>query len=404
MGNAYYSCPHIEGGLVFALGDLLLCCITNHGRGCPKACDFTGGELPVERILAFRDEVRAQNQLEKRYPLCAGCGYLVKKEWEEQPYLVNCITIAHYTKCNLRCSYCYIIKEGYDKNPYEPFDLYPTLESMIEKKQLSPDAHVYWGGGEPTIYKDFERTFDLLLNYGVLQEVASDGIVLSKSLKKALSMGKARLICSVDSGTAETYKRIKGRDRFHKVWHNLGEYMKAAEGSIGAKIIVTEENCHEVIPFLDQAQKAGIRDVVYDINFYDLEQSERIFDAIALLIYECEINRGLNVFQGGSVISFGEDFRARINRSLNNLVNWEEFFDKQKEIERLQRATHRLHQGLDKVNLRLSIREEALENLEQSRTVRFTRELNKYPFLRNVALIGYSGLTNVYRFFKPKSS
>ena len=163
MPKEYFSCAYIEGGLVFALGHLLLCCITHHGRGCPKVCDYTGGKLPIERILSFREEVRTQNQQEGRYPLCEGCGYLKRQEWEKGKYPFHTIQIAHYTKCNLQCSYCYVTREGWDGQPYEPYDLYPMIESMIREKQIDPDSLVFWGGGEPTMYRDFEKTFDLLL-------------------------------------------------------------------------------------------------------------------------------------------------------------------------------------------------------------------------------------------------
>ncbi len=396
MDREYVSCPYIEGGLVFALGDLLLCCITNHGKGCPKACDFTGGSLPVEKIVSFREQVRKQNQQESRYPLCEGCGYLVRKEWEEASHLFNTITIAHFTRCNLRCKYCYATREGYHQQPYPSYDLYPVLESMLKEDHVSPDAYVFWGGGEPTICKNFEKTFDLLLDHGALQEIASDGIVLSKKLKAALQNGRARLICGVDAGTAETYKQVKGRDFFDRVWQNLAEYSKGAEGSVAAKFICMKENCHDVIPFLDRVQEAGVRNVHYDVNFYELEQPDEVVDAIGTMIYECSIKRGLHIFEGGSVVSFGDELRERINHRLNEMVNWEGFLEKQRETERLQLASERLQQSLNELQVQLKIREEALENLENSRTVRFTRELNKHPLFRKAALIGYALLVKAY--------
>ena len=400
MGKELFSCEHIEGGLVFALGDLLLCCITHHGRGCPKVCDFNGGKLPLDKILAFREDVRTQNQSDDRYPLCKGCGFLMKKEWEELAYPFNRLTLAHFTKCNLRCNYCYVIKDGYDKNPYDPYDLCPTLESMIQENRLSPDTEVYWGGGEPTVYKEFEKISGLLLDYGAYQQVASDGLVVSEKLKEALQKGRASLNCSVDAGTAQTYKQIKGRDHFDRVWRNLETYARAAEGSVAAKIILMKENCNEVIPFLEKVQNAGIHDVVYDINFYDPKPSGEIVHAAARLIYECSIKRGLYIKTGWNAISFGEEFSKRVEKSLNDLVVWEEFLEKQKKVEHLQQSLYTAQQSLEQVHVQLRIREEALDHLQQSRAVRFTRELNKHPLLRSVALAGYSFLSKFRRFLK----
>ena len=334
MDREYLSCPWIESRLVFAVEKLLLCCVTNHGKGCPQVCDFQGGELPVDRILAFREEVKAANRQDGCYSLCEGCGWLERRAWEPQKHPFNHLTIAHFTECNLQCKYCYVTQGGFHRNPARPYDIYPILEALIRRRLLSPRAYVFWGGGEPTLFEDFNRSFELLMNYGAEQAVSTNATVVSKTLKEGLKRRKISLVCSVDAGTAETYRKIKNRDYFDRVWRNLREYAGTG-GRVDAKIIVMEENRHEIEPFLDLAAGAGIRNVVYDVNFHVQEHSPEIVDAIARLHYEGALKRGLGIIEGGSgVPAFGEELRGRIRRRLDEMVNWDDVLGQQQRVKR----------------------------------------------------------------------
>src|SRR4051794_7222530 len=74
----YPSCDWLEGGLAFNRRGLHACLIVHHGRGFPHLCDYNGGEIPVERVLAARDEIIRQNQGEG-HPACKGCAHLVTR-------------------------------------------------------------------------------------------------------------------------------------------------------------------------------------------------------------------------------------------------------------------------------------------------------------------------------------
>jgi|YNPNPStandDraft_1061719.scaffolds.fasta_scaffold24187_2 MoaA/NifB/PqqE/SkfB family radical SAM enzyme len=368
--HPYVSCPWIEYRLVFAVEKLLLCCVTNHGKGCPKVCDFTGGPLPLAEILSFRDEVRRANQTQGRYPLCDGCGWLERRVWEKRAHPFDHITIAHFTTCNLECSYCYVTRGGFHERPARPYDIYPILESMISRGLLAPKVFVFWGGGEPTLFHDFDRSFKLLMEYGAEQAVSTNATIVSPRLKEGLAKRKITLVCSVDAATPETYRRIKKRDCFDRVWRNLAEYV-ATGGRVDAKMIVMRENHHEVVPFLEKAQSVGIRTIVYDVDFHEPDQPDEIVEAIARLYYEGLLKRGLTIVEGGSgVPALGEELRARIRRRLDEMVTWE-----------------------DVVALQ--------ERVGRSRAMRFARELHKYPLLMNLGTKTFEYLEKVYLRFRP---
>ena len=381
MADPYYSCPFIERGVVLSVDKLLLCCITHHGRGCPPVCDFQGGELPVDRLLARREEVRRANQEEDRHPLCRGCSFLEEKEWEPPSHPIAHLTIAHFTQCTLACSYCYVTRDGFDENPAPGYALAPILASLIRHEQLAPDAHVAWGGGEPTVYREFEECFRLLKAHGVHQAVATNGTVRSPVLLEGLRDGRASVVCSVDAGTAGTFRKIKKRDLFERVWYNLEEYVKTG-GPVSIKYIFLDENCHEVDAFLERVQRVGARDVQYEVSFHVQEPSDAVVDAIAKFIYAASIERGLCCFEAqGGVASSGDALRERIEQRLDERVRWRSFLEKHQ-------------QG---VSLRKQV-----ERYQDSKSVRFAEELARYPRMMEAASRVYEHAARAYRFFTGK--
>jgi MoaA/NifB/PqqE/SkfB family radical SAM enzyme len=74
--------------------------------------------------------------------------------------------------------------------------------------------------------------------------VFANGTMVSPQLLEGVSKGLARIICSVDAGTPETYRQIKGKPMFHKVWLSLAKYAAQAQNpdQVIAKYIVMERN------------------------------------------------------------------------------------------------------------------------------------------------------------------
>lgn len=97
-----YSCPWIEGGIVFSIQHLHICCIGSPGGGWQKICNYSGRNFPIVEINAMRDIIRKENQNEKKFPRCEGCGLLEKRKWNQIDY-INLINISHFTKCNIDC-------------------------------------------------------------------------------------------------------------------------------------------------------------------------------------------------------------------------------------------------------------------------------------------------------------
>lgn len=223
---------------------LKFCCKPfSDSGGFVPICDYDGGPFPIETLLKERDNLRRLNNTEGAYSPCQGCVLLQKKNWKplEGAALFNQIEINNFTMCNLKCVYCYTVLRPELKLPQYAYDLKPALQELIDKGCLAKDSIIEWAGGEPTILPDFRNIQQLLLNHGYMQTIFTNAVLFSEEIERGLRQGKMTMTTSVDSGTAETFKAVKGRDHFHKVWENLAKYIKTG-GQISIKYVMRRDN------------------------------------------------------------------------------------------------------------------------------------------------------------------
>jgi len=128
--------------------------------------------------------------------------------------------------------------------PKYAYDLKPVIQEFIDKEYLAKDSLIEWGGGESTILPDFQNLQLLLLDHGYMQTIFTNAVLFSKEIEQGLRQRKMTVVTSVDSGTVETYKKIKGRDHFHKVWENLGKYIQTG-GQVAIKYVLRRDNAGE---------------------------------------------------------------------------------------------------------------------------------------------------------------
>lgn len=276
----YLSCEWIESRVVLELKELKFCCIGHSGnKGYVPMTPYDGGPLPVEEIRKARRRLTALNNNPSADSGCKGCHFLVKKDWQREKKttaLFHSVYLSSFSICNLACRYCFVyLREFTEVSNVAGYPLLPVFREMIEKGYLDGHAYIEWGGGEPTIVKDFAELMRLLMQHGYEQQIHTSSVKYSAELEQGLRTGHVRAVTSVDSGTRETYLAVKGRDRFETVWENVRRYC-ASGGDMTIKYILRKNNSDErnVLEFWRLVHEARPRRVVITPDFRELTQHE----------------------------------------------------------------------------------------------------------------------------------
>lgn len=243
--SGYLSCEWIEGGLMFApYGTLKMCCIPNKGTsGQPMVMEnFTGGLPPIMDIYEKKRMILPKNGVP--YKNCEGCSQLKCKQWPDRSnYFLDLIHISHFTRCNLKCTYCYLTKLDRHITKENTYKILPTLKVMIKSGLIARDARAIWGGGEPTLLEEFNEIQQLLFDNVKFIGLATNATIFSNITYEMLKASKFfSVTTSLDAGTSDTFRKIRGINAFDSVVRNVIKYGETG-GKITLKYIITDGNC-----------------------------------------------------------------------------------------------------------------------------------------------------------------
>lgn len=202
---------------------------------------------------------------------CDGCQNLNYGLFQKKPMVNYIVVLADSNGCNCKCFYC---------NQYH--SLKKSGDGMLNHYDYYRIAADYYKGikwttmvaGEPTMLKELNAVLDLVHESGWGMAFHTNGIVYSEKAAMTVSDNKASIInVSLDSGTRETYKRIKRVDMFDRVVANLHKYADTGCGIHLKYILLPEynDNIDEVNAFINIAADIGVRKVILSWNQYDID-------------------------------------------------------------------------------------------------------------------------------------
>ena len=268
----YTSCHWLQHGLSFENDHIEMCCLCCHkggGRLYIKE-NYHGKGVNWDDIFKLKEKFIDENKKGIIDPRCEGCFNLVSRGWEDTKPYINYIHFNHWTHCNSDCIYCYT---KWDK------------KALFKRNLFKPDGEITFAGGEPTILNEFEELVTFLLKNGAKRiTVHSSGIKYSKAIEKGIKEGKLSVCLSADSGTRETYNKVKRVNKFDKFWENAKKYSNAQKNIenkiyVETKFILIPEintNKEEIDKWMELTINSGIKSIVIDIeNDYCKELREK---------------------------------------------------------------------------------------------------------------------------------
>ena len=251
------SCVYLQKAIYLAPNEIRACCQRFFLKGKMK------GDVPLisvneARNISFNEVIKAKKMLIDNInngtdELCLGCPQLVSDEWNDvEDEKINVISIEDHSLCNMKCTYCSDTYYGGIKPQYD-------LEYLLKDLPgVENDLHIAWGGGEPTVRKNFESIFGSLTRRFSprTQRVFTNALKYSNALQKAVDDRLTSITTSLDAGTEATFRKVRGANRLDKVLKNLKSYSKTNPDLVTIKYIFTDDNLgfDELYRFVENAQ------------------------------------------------------------------------------------------------------------------------------------------------------
>lgn len=273
----YKSCEWIENGMDFDVGfhgsNIMMCCYVScpGGGNIMLKTDYNGEDIDWDEFWKVKNSYREIQRAGKTIDNCRDCVYLQSREWPSENHIKSVI-FDHFTACNCDCVYCYTHENKKKYNSLKSYNVLKTVKDMHKRGILQPGGQIGFGGGEPTILKEFEPLLKFLLDNGYDNiNVPTSGIKYSPVLERGVKEGKVTVLCSLDCGCRETYKKIKNVDAFEKVVKNLKKYAKVQKypHNVNCKYIICptyNDNIDEAKKYMTLCKSIGVEALTISVE------------------------------------------------------------------------------------------------------------------------------------------
>ena len=179
------------------------------------------------------------------------------------------IRIKPTNRCNQNCYYCHYKNPYLNLDQYEPLDEIKKekiLEMIQDFKDMGVKAVTFSGGGEPLLYPYIEDAMEAVIKARIDLSIITNGSLLHGKKAELLSQAKWVRV-SLDSGTEETYSKIRGVKQgvFTEICKNIGHFsaIKQADCELGVNYVVGPENYMEVYRAGKLMKELGVNHIKY---------------------------------------------------------------------------------------------------------------------------------------------
>lgn len=266
----YLSCEHLEYNVVFFTDRIRVCCGDEIRRSNSLLPGIPIDDINLDNLDDLLSEFRqykeqiVRNINSNKPIICKGCKYLRKDYWEKSATF-KLVNFSTDYPCNLKCSYCF--QNSKDYNYKTNYDIYKLISKVLQSKFISKQTQFIYACGELGIHPKAQELIQFFEGNKV--SFFTNATKYFESMHQLICKPQNSMLVSIDSGTKETYRKIKGADLFETVCENLCRYAKN-NGNVILKYILTHGNTSmdDLNGFIDFCVKANIHNIriVYDWN------------------------------------------------------------------------------------------------------------------------------------------
>lgn len=190
------------------------------------------------------------------------------------------VSVDPVNDCQLDCLWC----NGRDVRNRK---VRMTREHLFELCTFFADWKVkavcFAGGGEPTMHEALGEAFLRLYSLGMPVAIITNGLFLNSEQLKDVATYSRWVGISVDCAKPDTYKYIKGHDRFKDVMRNISQLLEHDPRDVTYKFLVHPANQYEIYDAIGIASQLGCRSIhIRPVAFRNFQKHEEQFDIIRI--------------------------------------------------------------------------------------------------------------------------
>ena len=186
---------------------------------------------------------------------------------------------------------------------------------MADKGYLKAGGHITIAGGEPCIAPEFNDLIQLFLDKKMENiRVLTNATKFSPIVQKGIEEGRINTVISVDSGTRETFIKVKRFDFYDIVWDNIKKYASVQKkpDSVKTKFILIpniNDTKEEIDKWIEKSIEAGVKHLAFDVEMFWFNDNknnlpESIFNTFKYMINKInENNLGIELIDRGIILS-----------------------------------------------------------------------------------------------------
>lgn len=278
------TCPFFVHNWIVSNGKFHCCCM----EGKPEIeVQQLAPQIALDRFLYHRKKLLDGETV---FPdFCQKC-YHYKLNYVFASQKLNSFNFSFRGWCNYKCSYCSAsqpsLAEYNDK-----FFLEEYLIELEKRNMINDIFSVLFAVGEPTLNEKRFSLYDYCGEKQYFMDIFSNASVFDESLFKLANHSPVIMRKSVDAGTAETYAKIKGVNRFEKMTENLHRYIQAPFFALNLKYLFEpgiNDNETDVMRFVRLCDELKVDFVTPSFSFIGdgYERSEHAKKMFKLLVDE----------------------------------------------------------------------------------------------------------------------
>lgn len=273
-----YRCEKLEKSLHFLPNEIKFCCSCAQGLGINLD---DRSKLDKEKIV--NEKIKYIKELENGIipKQCAGCvdyreqekPNLFKRLFSKREIKISSIIVDHFKQCDCNCVYC--SQKLLHPNVMQNYELLPLIKQLYEDDMVGENLNVEFQGGNISMLKEFDALMEEFQKNGCEKyNFLINGIKYIPYLEKLEHAEKSFVCISLDSGTRETFAKIKNVDAFEQTVENIKTLEKNTNIWIILKYIIIQginDNLEELISFLEIAKSvSSLSCVVLEIDYRNI--------------------------------------------------------------------------------------------------------------------------------------